>query len=68
MPRLSPFAADPAPDLGPKAVPRQGRALETYERILAATTELLGEVGIERLSTNLVCERAGLTPPVLYRY
>ncbi|WP_445380862.1 TetR/AcrR family transcriptional regulator, partial [Pseudomonas syringae] len=26
------------------------------------------EVGIERLSTNLVCERAGLTPPALYRY
>jgi AcrR family transcriptional regulator len=42
--------------------------METYERILAVATELLGEVGIERLSTNLVCERAGLTPPALYRY
>jgi AcrR family transcriptional regulator len=56
------------PDLRPKAVPRQGRAMETYERILAVATELLGEVGVERLSTNLVCERAGLTPPALYRY
>ncbi len=68
MPKRSPSATDPGPDLRPKAVPRQGRALETYERILAVTTELLGEVGIERLSTNLVCERAGLTPPALYRY
>jgi AcrR family transcriptional regulator len=25
-------------------------------------------VGIERLSTNLICERAGLSPPALYRY
>jgi AcrR family transcriptional regulator len=29
---------------------------------------LLAEVGFERLTTNLVCERAGLTPPALYRY
>ncbi|HEV8690812.1 MAG TPA: TetR/AcrR family transcriptional regulator [Ideonella sp.] len=56
------------PDLRPKAIPRQGRAHETYERILGVAAELLGEVGVERLSTNLVCERAGLTPPALYRY
>lgn len=56
------------PDLRQKTVPRQGRAQETYERILAVAAELLGEVGVERWSTNLVCERAGLTPPALYRY
>lgn len=56
------------PDLRLKAIPRQGRAMETYERILGVAAELLGEVGVERLSTNLVCERAGLTPPALYRY
>lgn len=60
--------APPAPDLERKAQPRQERAQGTYERILAVTAELLGELGIERLSTNLVCERAGLTPPALYRY
>jgi len=32
------------------------------------TAQTLADVGIERLSTNLVCERAGLTPPALYRY
>lgn len=60
--------ADAGPDLRPKALPRQGRAQETYERILAVAADLLGEVGVERWSTNLVCERAGLTPPALYRY
>ena len=65
MPKPAPEAG---PDLRPKAMPRQGRALETYERILGVAAELLGEVGVERLSTNLICERAGLTPPALYRY
>lgn len=36
--------------------------------ILAAAGELLAEVGFEKLTTNLVCERAGMTPPALYRY
>lgn len=38
------------------------------ERVLAAAAELLEEVGFERLSTNMICKRAGLTPPALYRY
>ena len=51
-----------------KVMPRQKRALSTYDSILEAAGELLAEVGVERLSTNLVCKRAGLTPPALYRY
>lgn len=47
------------PDVAPKKAPTQSRAVETYERILATAAELLGEVGIERLSTNLVCRRLG---------
>ncbi|UZD97728.1 TetR/AcrR family transcriptional regulator [Pseudomonas corrugata] len=54
--------------LDQKKLPAQQRATETYERILTATAQTLCDVGIERLSTNLVCERAGLTPPALYRY
>ena len=57
-----------APTLQGKAQPRQQRAHDTYELILGATLELLSEVGIERLSTNQVCERAGISPPALYRY
>lgn len=56
------------PDLKQKKVPSQQRAVETFERILAACGDLLGEVGIERLSTNLVCQRAGISPPALYQY
>jgi AcrR family transcriptional regulator len=58
----------PQPALAAKKQPAQQRATETYERILEVTAQTLADVGIERLSTNLVCERAGLTPPALYRY
>jgi AcrR family transcriptional regulator len=56
------------PSLAAKKQPAQQRATETYELILEVTARTLEDVGIERLSTNLVCERAGLTPPALYRY
>jgi len=55
-------------DLETKLKPQQNRARSTYDAILEAAGELLAEVGVERLSTNLVCKRAGLTPPALYRY
>lgn len=51
-----------------KKQPAQQRAAETFELILEVTAETLADVGIDRLSTNLVCERAGLSPPALYRY
>lgn len=51
-----------------RAAPRQERAIHTYERLLDVAGELLGEVGIERISTNQICARAGMTPPALYRY
>ena len=56
------------PPLAIKKHPEQQRATETYERILAVTAQTLVGVGIERLSTNLVCEPPGLTPFALYRY
>jgi AcrR family transcriptional regulator len=48
--------------------PRQERAKRTYESILNAAAQLLVEVGVERISTNLIAERAGITVPALYRY
>ncbi|KAA1194214.1 TetR/AcrR family transcriptional regulator [Pseudohalioglobus sediminis] len=48
--------------------PRQARAKRTFEAILEAAAELLMEVGVERISTNLIAERAGITVPALYRY
>jgi AcrR family transcriptional regulator len=51
-----------------KHEPVQRRSVQTFELILRSTAELLPEVGIEGLSTRLICQRAGLTPPALYRY
>ncbi|HWU03590.1 MAG TPA: TetR/AcrR family transcriptional regulator [Novosphingobium sp.] len=48
--------------------PRQARARITFDKLLDAASLLLGEVGIERISSNLICERAGVTPPAFYRY
>ncbi len=57
----------PAPAVA-KRIPRQARARATYESLLRVTGELLAEVGIERISTNLIVEKAGVTPPAFYRY
>ena len=38
------------------------------EMLLDVAGELLAEVGIERISTNMICTRAGVTPPALYHY
>lgn len=51
-----------------KNKPQQQRAIRTYEAILKASGELLCEVGLERISTNNIAERAGVTVPALYRY
>ena len=69
MSDLEPVGAPAAPRAPTEAAPpRQRRAVETYERLLDMAGELLAEVGIERISTNLICARAGMTPPALYRY
>jgi len=61
-PRRCPRLQSPSPR------PAQQHATETFERILEVTAQTLADIGIERLSTNLARERAGLTPPALYRY
>lgn len=52
----------------PRARPKQERSQQTYELLLNVAGELLAEVGIDRISTNMICARAGMTPPALYRY
>ncbi|MBF5091701.1 MULTISPECIES: TetR/AcrR family transcriptional regulator [unclassified Novosphingobium] len=48
--------------------PVQKRAQATWNRLLDAAGSLLEEVGVERISTNLVAARAGVSPPTLYHY
>ena len=57
-----------APNTARRSAPNQKRSRETVGLILAAAAELLEEVGFEKLSTNMICKRANLTPPALYRY
>ncbi len=66
--RLEP--ATSAEELVPtrKAPPQAGKPLETYEKLVRAAGEILGEVGFERLTTNGICARAKMTPPAFYRY
>ncbi|RVT90900.1 TetR/AcrR family transcriptional regulator [Sphingomonas crocodyli] len=56
------------PTAGGRAKPQQGRSQQTYERLLDVAGELVAEQGFERISTNLICARAGLAPSALYRY
>ena len=56
------------PVLAVKTQPAQRRATQTFERLLDVAAQVLADVGIDRFSTNIVCERAALSPPALYRY
>src|SRR4029453_1683740 len=67
-PLLMPIVKKRAIARAGKVAPKQVRSVQTRERLLDVAGELLAEVGIERISTNLICARAGVTPPALYRY
>src|ERR1700694_773087 len=54
--------------LGTRLKPSRPAGVSTFEYLLSTAGQLLGEVGFEGLSTNLICKRAGMTPPALYRY
>ncbi len=57
-----------APETILRTLPQQQRGARTVDLILSVTAQLLEEAGFEKLSTNAICGRAGLTPPALYRY
>jgi AcrR family transcriptional regulator len=65
--RITPPGAGAIP-LETKLQPTQARAQDTYEIVLATAGEMLADMGFEQLTTNAICQRAGLTPPALYRY
>ena len=56
------------PNTTRRSAPNQQRSRDTLEQILIAAADLIEEVGFEKLSTNMICRRAELTPPALYRY
>jgi AcrR family transcriptional regulator len=62
-PRVAAPRVDPAPAVGPG----RPRDPSIDAAVLAATRELLVEVGYTRLSFALIAERAGVTRPTIYR-
>lgn len=67
MPALKRAKRKPKP-AALRAAPIQERAVQTRDRLLDIAGELLGEVGIERISTNMIAAKAGVSPAALYRY
>jgi AcrR family transcriptional regulator len=68
MPELSP---PPIDRLSARSgVPRRpgARALQTRQRLLAVTTDLLDEVPYRDLTSAIVTQRLGLSAPAFYRY
>lgn len=54
--------------LQPRKTPIQARAAVTVEAITEATIQVLLTVGLDRLTTNRVAERAGVSVGTLYQY
>jgi AcrR family transcriptional regulator len=53
---------------GPRKVPTQARSRARVADILKAAGALLGEVGYDGLSTNLIAERAGVPVGSIYQF
>src|SRR5712671_7794866 len=62
--------AKPATDkrTGPRKPPTQARSRARVENILKAAGALLGEVGYDGLSTNLIAERAKIPVGSIYQF
>jgi AcrR family transcriptional regulator len=57
-----------SPQLRPRKVPRQHRAVETRARILDAARTVIAEHGYAHGTTNRIAEAAGLSVGSLYQY
>lgn len=54
--------------LNPRKEPNQDRAKETVETIVGATAHILEKEGFEKISTNRIAEKAGVSIGSLYQY
>lgn len=61
-----PCASEPPHDLGSQ--PSKRRSRESHEAVIRATTDLLREVGYQRLSLEGVARRAGVGKATIYRW
>lgn len=54
--------------LAPRKRPRQARAVVTLDAVFEATIQVLLTVGLHRLTTTRVAERAGVSVGTMYQY
>ncbi|TGL38928.1 TetR/AcrR family transcriptional regulator [Leptospira perdikensis] len=54
--------------LNPRKIPQQKRSIERYQKIVDTTIELLGEVGYDDLTTDLIAERSGISVGSIYQF
>jgi AcrR family transcriptional regulator len=54
--------------LNPRKEPNQDRAKDTVENIVDATAHILEKEGFEKISTNRIAEKAGVSIGSLYQY
>ena len=62
------MTASLSPTFQPRKTPIQARSAVTVEAIGEATIQVLLTVGLDRLTTNRVAERAGVSVGTLYQY
>lgn len=56
------------PDIAPKKLPRQSRALATIDALAEAATDVLAREGPGRFTANRVAEKAGVNIASFYQY
>jgi AcrR family transcriptional regulator len=60
--------APPPIELDTKTQPSQDRSRATFDLIIRLSGEILAERGVDGFSINALVQRAGLSPPAVYRY
>lgn len=54
--------------LNPRKVPQQKRSKERYQKIVDTAIMLLGEVGYDDLTTDLIAEKSGISVGSIYQF
>jgi AcrR family transcriptional regulator len=62
------LGADPNRKRGVRTQPTQRRSTQRLDALLDAAAEIVDETGFERLTTQMVAERAGASIGTVYRY
>ncbi|EOQ90298.1 transcriptional regulator, TetR family [Leptospira yanagawae serovar Saopaulo str. Sao Paulo = ATCC 700523] len=54
--------------INPRKIPQQKRSKERYQKIVDTAIQLLGEVGYDALTTDLIAEKSGISVGSIYQF